>query len=144
MSTMQTIPIHFKPVRILTQQFAIMEENYELDQKVQVNTTLEVAVDKDNRIMILTPLFIFESSKGMFLKIQVSSFFQISSESWQQIALDPEGKKIIPVGFLHHLAVIAIGTIRGVLHTKTEGTNMNGFILPTINVTELFKQDLLI
>jgi hypothetical protein len=89
----------------------------------------------------MTPNFAFESSKGLFLKIQVASYFEASPESWQQIATDTEGKKIIPVGFLHHLAVIACGTNRGVLHTKTEGTRLNGFILPTINVTTLLKED---
>ena len=143
MKTKQSLPIQFKPIRILTQQFATVEENYESEQKVHIRTTLEVAVDKENRVIIMTPIFAFESSKGLFLKVQVASYFEASPESWQQIATDTEGKKIIPVGFLHHLAVIAIGTTRGVLHTKTEGTRLNGFILPTINVTTLLKEDFL-
>jgi hypothetical protein len=141
MKTEQSLPIQFKPLRILTQQFATVEENYESEQKVQIRTTLEVAVDKEKRVIIITPLFAFESSKGLFLKVQVASYFEASPESWQKIPTDSEGKKIIPLGFLHHLAAIAIGTTRGVLHTKTEGTHLNGFILPTLNVTKLLTED---
>jgi len=36
---------------------------------------------------------------------------------------------------------LTVGTVRGILHTKTEGTNFNGFVIPTINVTELVTSD---
>ena len=37
-----------------------------------------------------------------------------------------------------------MGTLRGVLHAKVENTPYNMFILPTINVTELVKEDIVI
>ena len=42
---------------------------------------------------------------------------------------------------MKHLSVITVGTARGVLHAKTENTPFNKFVLPTINVTELVKED---
>ena len=41
-----------------------------------------------------------------------------------------------------HLIVLTIGTVRGILHAKTEGTKYNSYILPTINVAELIKTDI--
>jgi len=41
-----------------------------------------------------------------------------------------------------HLSVMTVGTARVVLHTKTEGTFFNRFLLPTINVPELVTDDI--
>ena len=49
---------------------------------------------------------------------------------------------IIPVDFLRYMGTIVVGTARGVLHTKTEGTVLNAYVLPPINVMELVKEDL--
>ena len=38
--------------------------------------------------------------------------------------------------------MITVGTLRGVLHAKTENTEFNEFFLPTINVTDLIKEDI--
>ena len=35
---------------------------------------------------------------------------------------------------------MTIGTTRGILHAKTEGTCFNKYVLPTINVTEIIKE----
>lgn len=37
--------------------------------------------------------------------------------------------------------MLTIGTARGVLHSKTESTPFNSFLLPTLNVNELVKKD---
>lgn len=37
--------------------------------------------------------------------------------------------------------MLTIGTTRGVLHSKTENTPFNSFLLPTLNVMELVKKD---
>lgn len=48
---------------------------------------------------------------------------------------------VIPKGFLRHLAMLTVGTSRGILHAKTEGTCFNKYVLPTINVTLIIKED---
>ncbi len=48
---------------------------------------------------------------------------------------------IVPKGLLCHLAMLTVGTSRGILHAKTEGTCFNKYVLPTINVTEIIKED---
>ncbi len=37
--------------------------------------------------------------------------------------------------------MLCVGTARGILHAKTEGTAFNDFILPAINVEELVEED---
>ncbi|MPN63841.1 hypothetical protein SDC9_211608 [bioreactor metagenome] len=48
---------------------------------------------------------------------------------------------LVPKNFMQHLAVITIGTARGILHAKTENTPFNQYVLPTINVSEMIKDD---
>ena len=44
-------------------------------------------------------------------------------------------------GFMQHIAMLTVGTTRGILHAKTEGTCFNKYVLPAINVAELIKDD---
>lgn len=39
------------------------------------------------------------------------------------------------------MAVLAVGTTRGILHTNTENTPFNQFLIPAINVAQLVKED---
>lgn len=56
--------------------------------------------------------------------------------------LEAESKTLtVPKGFLCHLAMLTVGTSRGILHAKTEGTCFNKYVLPVINVTEIIKGD---
>lgn len=47
-------------------------------------------------------------------------------------------------GFARHLSVIAVGTARGVLHSKTEDTDWNHITLPLINIEEVLQEDVII
>jgi len=49
---------------------------------------------------------------------------------------------VIPKGFLTHLTVLTIGTARGVLHTKLEKTGFEKYLLPTLNISDLIKEDM--
>jgi len=77
--------------------------------------------------------------RTLFLIIEVSCEFDISSEFWKEF--DNKDKVRIPKGFMAHLAMITVGTTRGILHSKTENTKFNEFILPTLNITEMITED---
>jgi hypothetical protein len=40
--------------------------------------------------------------------------------------------------------MLCVGTLRGVLHAKTENSVYNKFYLPTINVNDLVKTDIVL
>ena len=83
--------------------------------------------------------FQFEQKEKPFLIIEVSCEFSIEEDKWGEFS---NGKTIhIPKGFLAHLAMITVGTTRGVLHSKTDNTKFNEFILPTLNVSEMITED---
>ena len=74
--------------------------------------------------------------------LELACFFEIASEGWEEMKKD--GRWVVPVDFLRYMGTIVVGTARGVLHTKTEGTVLNACLLPPINVAELVKEDFIV
>lgn len=50
-------------------------------------------------------------------------------------------KLTVDKGFLQHMAMITVGTTRGILHSKTDNTRFNKYHLPTINVARLISEN---
>ncbi|HOH74159.1 MAG TPA: hypothetical protein PKW38_00095 [Paludibacteraceae bacterium] len=124
---------------IKTEQFAIFEENYSPKKETSLGTELQFKLDQNNKQIAVFLGFEFLQGKKVFLKIQVSCHFKIEESSWN--SLIQENKLIVPKGFLAHLAMITTGTSRGVLFAKTEATPFSTFIVPTLNVAEMIKED---
>ena len=59
-------------------------------------------------------------------------------------SLEVNVKLVILKVMLEHFAVQTVGTARGILHCKTEGSQFNGIILPPVNVTELVTEDMIL
>jgi hypothetical protein len=133
-------PIRFALARINTDQFAIMDSAYQKEHEVKMNIGLRFGSDKEIRFIQVKTLVKFEQANAPFLLIEASCFFNIEPTDWDSM-MDNE-TLIVPKGLITHLTMLTVGTVRGILHAKTEGTNFNGFVLPTINVTELIKEDI--
>ena len=127
--------------KIHTEQFALFEENFVENIKVNLNTQIQFKLDHKNYMVGTFMGFTFEQEKKPFLKIEVSCHFKLEENSWNGFINEKKSKIIIPKGFLAHLAMITIGTARGVLFAKTEGTLFNTFIIPTLNVVEMIETD---
>lgn len=133
--------IGFALLGIKTEQFAIFEDNYVAKKETGLSTKLQFKLDQKNKQVGVFIEFEFLQGKKTFLKIQVSCHFKIEDNSWKTL-IDNENVKI-PKGFLAHLSMITTGTTRGVLFAKTEATPFSKFIIPTINVAEMVKEDAL-
>ncbi len=131
--------IGFKIFRIKTEQFAIIEENFVENSNASIITDLEFKANKVNHIIGVYTTFTYKCEEKAFLKLEISCHFVIAPDSWEKL----HDNNIIsfPKDFMTHLAMMTIGTARGVLHSKTEETKFNQFLLPTINVQELVKDN---
>jgi hypothetical protein len=97
--------------------------------------------DGDAAVSLFWQYLSFESNKNRFLSIEASCQFKITEDAWSNFLDQDTNTLKVSKGFLSHLAVLTIGTTRGILHAKTEGTCFNKYVLPTINVTEIIKED---
>jgi hypothetical protein len=137
----ENIEVGFSLQSIKTEQFAIIEENFNPKKEIEFGTEIEFKLDVDNKQIGVYLNFEFVNAKKVFLKIKVSCHFIIKEESWKLFLRVSPSKIIIPKGFIQHLAMITTGTTRGVLFAKTEGTLFSKFIIPTLNIVDMFKED---
>jgi hypothetical protein len=61
-------------------------------------------------------------------------------ENWNTYYNPEKQSVLLPANFARHLAMITVGTTRGVLHAKTEKTEFSKFIIPTINLEEIITE----
>lgn len=133
------VNINFSLLKIKTEQFAIFEENFDKNELVNLNTNLSLGLNSEDKVFLVTPKHTFENNGKPFMTIQISCFFKIDDSTWDNF----KNKKqiIFPKEFVAHMAMITVGTSRGVLHSKTEETIFNQFILPPLNVAEMVGED---
>lgn len=132
--------IGFKLKKINTDQFAYIDDAYD-DENDEFNleTNIGFGIDSSNSAIKSSVKIQFEQNEKPFLIIEASCEFDIDPKMWKDFT--DETKVKIPKGFMAHLAVITVGTTRGILHDKTENTPYNEFILPTLNVADMIKED---
>ena len=129
---------------ISTEQFAIIEEAYTEGKDINLITQLKFGTNSVHKIIALHANFKFEQEGKSFVVIEASGHFSIDENSWKCFYNEEANTLTVPQGFMSHLAVLVIGTTRGILHAKTENTPFNRFFLPTINVMETIKEDVVI
>lgn len=130
-----TIPFRIRQIK--TQQFAIFPDKLE-GKDVMIGAEFEFGINKDvSDIRCITKIS-YTQNENLILTAEVQCFFETSKEAIQEI--DEQGK--IEVGFLRYLATISTGTVRGIIHAKTEGTILNPIILPPLNLVDIIKEDL--
>lgn len=134
--------IPFKLVQITTEEFATIEDHLADEGKINLNNELAFAVDTDGFAIKCTLKVSFEMNKKLFLIIQASCEFEIKPTAWNEMLNSKKQLINIDKGFATHLALLTAGTVRGILHAKTENTVFNQFMLPTLNVNEMVPENI--
>lgn len=143
MAKQNTPQIGFSLQGIKTESFIIEWENFDLKQKeLGLQTQYQFKVDSKNKHIGAYVAFTFRQSEKIFIELVVSCHFKIKADAWNTFATT-KGDDIIvvPKGFLAHLAMITIGTARGILFAKTENTPFSSFMIPTIDVVKAISKD---
>ena len=134
----------FKFVKLITQEFALVENNFVQGEEINVAANLHWGADGNKHIIGVASKFLFEIKKQAFIIIKVEGQFHIEDVTWDRIYQEENNKLILDKSFMAHLAMLVVGSTRGVLHSKLENTPFNQMILPTINVQSMIKEDVII
>lgn len=131
--------ISFRLLNIVTEQFATFElEN--IPDTNELNSELQFSINPENRIVACKMKFQFLHENQTIVVLTVVCNFDIEVNSWNNNIVS--NKKItLPKHLLEHLCVITVGTARGILHSKTENTFFNKFMIPTLDVSNLVEKD---
>lgn len=125
---------------ISTEQFAILEEDIKASDGLELTTNLTFGIQPNEHLIGVFSKFTFSQNGKPLMLIEIGCHFLIKPEHWLKME-SKEGTVLVPKSVVSHMAIITIGTARGVLHAKTEGKAHNEFVLPTINVSELINKD---
>ncbi|HAR38546.1 MAG TPA: hypothetical protein DCS09_08275 [Porphyromonadaceae bacterium] len=118
----------------------------EPDAPIGVYTQLSFGAEEKEGIVVVSASFRFESENktAPFIILETKAYFQIKSESWKSMYDAETNALTLEKGFARHISVITVGTSRGILHCRTEGTDMNHLILPLINIEKILSEDIVI
>lgn len=130
-----TIPFRIRQIK--TQQFAMFPEQLVNGNDVNIQSEFNFGVNKEVNDIFCAMKLSFVQEEKLLLVSEVICFFGISAEGSEQ--LFQQGR--IEVDFLRYLATIATGTMRGIIHTKTENTVLNPIVLPPLNLVDAIKED---
>ena len=135
--------VRFQLYKVNTEQFAILAENApQPNAKVTMETNLYFKAATNGERLASDVKFTFMVEKAPFLVIEASCEFNIHPEDWK--AMLDGNSVVIPKETLEYLAMQTIGTTRGILHCKTEGTDFNKYMIPPINASAMIKGDMTI
>jgi hypothetical protein len=135
--------LQFQISKIKTEQFAILTDHFKVNdiQRTSLNIKFDFKVNFEHKVIGTFFTIIFEREEEKILLIEVSCHFAIEAASWDSNLIDNGSSIKIEKEPLIHLALITVGTTRGVLFSKLENTIMSSVIIPSINITELIKED---
>ena len=126
---------------IVTEQFAIIEDSFKDEADINLRTDIGFGIDQEKKSARVQLKINYLCGEQPFMVLEVTTYFNISPESFDAFLNEDKTILTIPAGFARHLGVITVGTARGILHDKTEKTKYNKFFLPTINLIDLVKED---
>lgn len=133
--------VPFRLTKIQTLEFAIVEKSFSDREDVQVSQAFNFSFDSDTHQVGIAPRYEFFQTSP-FMIVEVLCIFTIDSQSWNSWMNTNKEILVIPKNIATHMAVLSVGTARGVLHAKTEGSYFNIFVLPTWNLSSIIKENL--
>ena len=129
--------IPFRIRQIKTQQFAMFPDLLVNGKEVTVDSEFSFGVNTEVKNILCVTKLSYRQDDNLLLTTEVHCFFNIREDGVNQ--LKEQGR--VGVDFLRYLATIATGTVRGIIHTKTENTVLNSVVVPPINLVEAIKED---
>ncbi len=108
----------------------------EKDDNINLNISININSDYKNGAIAITPSISFIESDKTFLIIECTCHFKIDPSDWSKISNTGKSDAIVSKNIIMNMISIALGTSRGVLHSKTENTDYNKYFLPLIDISE--------
>ena len=134
--------LQFQFVGLKTVSFAIIEQAYKKTGETTLQTGIGLGLDVDDHSVLCNVKFEFNRKKEQpFLILEVQGQFEVEPVFFRKLLSEKKKEYVIPKALATHFAVLTIGSARGILHAKTEGTLYNQFLLPTIDVKQMIQED---
>lgn len=135
--------IRFMMTRIKVDQFATLGKQVPTGEiGLTINSNFKGSVEGKAVGVEMSFDFIDKQISERIIVMNLFCEFVIQEEDWNSCIKDDV--VTIPSDILEFFALHTVGTARGIMFCKTEGTVFNGVIIPPINVKPLVDGDLII
>ncbi|KLT68943.1 hypothetical protein [Flavobacterium sp. ABG] len=133
-------------LKLTTEQFFYSEHLPSAFKKseIEMNNSVQLGIEPSQ--LMLACLFRFEVTKDdkELLVIEAGAHFKAEKKDFDKLYNKKEKTFIIPLETTKIMLVVAIGAARGMLHAKTEGTEISGLIIPLIDPDSVIQTDVVI
>lgn len=138
--------IPFRITGIDTSQFFADASLYKEDCEIGMALEVPISASDDDHAIEVALNVQFKCESTPFIILEVKVKFDIEPDAFQTLIVTKKKKTavVIPVGLARHLATLSVGTARGVLHERLSKTKLNGFVLPTIDLTKILEEDIVL
>lgn len=127
-----------------TISFAPIDSAYKKTGDTNLLSGISFGIDIDDHTITCTVEFAFEKKKGQpFLVLKVQGQFEIDKNDFSNKVKQNNDSYLVTQGLATHFAVLTVGSARGILHAKTEGTIYNQYLLPTIDIKQMIHEDII-
>lgn len=136
--------IQFGFAKIETTRFSLNKALYDKDTVISFQSNIGFGIIPEHQILGISLGFQFlHQEKQPFLDLELAFDFKIEEQSWKNF-IDKNNVQIcFPLKFATHLAVIVVGTARGVMHERIGNSELGKFIIPPVDLTQLIKGDII-
>ncbi len=121
-------------------QFALLSDKIDNPSVLNLQLNLSLGYSVENRTLPVKIKFEGVEDERKDFILELTCIFQFESDADFRKGTDI----VISKDLIAHLVMHAVGTARGVLICKMEGTPFASYILPTIDVTKLVTSDIVI
>lgn len=141
-----TVPIAL--LKLSTEQFAWYAENLPPDKsktELIMNNSIGFGVEPlKEELACIFKFELLNSNDLPVLLIEVNAHFAVESEVFEKLLNKKKKQFKLPFESACNILSITIGSARGILHAKTEGTVVNGLHIPLLNVESFVSEDIII
>lgn len=130
--------IPYRISKIETKQFAIFPDKLINGSTLDIQTNYNFEIRSDLSHIRCSSVINFFQKEQLLLVLEIACYFDIAPEGIEFI----KEQNKVPVEFLRYMATIAVGTARGIIHAKTEGTVLSSIVLPPVNLVDVIKVDM--
>lgn len=134
----QVIP--FRIFKITNDPIELHADLYDEQSPMEFGTEFSFNGDLKQRIIGCRSVYIYRQGTTILSSLTVYCYFEVASEYVNDNLKD--GELDVDKDFLRYLATLSVGTARGIQHAKTQGTVMNDYVIPPVNLMEIDFQEL--
>jgi len=127
------LELYYQFSSIHLDQFAVFEDAFRIDGEKSLSSNLNFQFDeKSNQLICCYGVQVSMNLGDMVLKADVSCGFEVRDDSL--VSLTKDDAIVFPAEMLGHVASLSYSTLRGIVHTKLEGTKLHDLVLPLQNI----------